>query len=98
MNDAEQELSKEKKEFIKFLEKSSLKTNLEIASKQVKDELPKNKDIHLKSLITENITLFTENPNYKLLAWLVMQLLIFSFFIYTVNIFKNFLVPFINSI
>ncbi len=58
----------------------------------------KNKDsFHLNSLITKNISLFTENPNYKMLTWLVVQLTIFSLFILSVNIFKNYLIPYFNA-
>ena len=60
--------------------------------------LVKNKDkFHLNSLITKNISLFTKNPNYKLLAWLIVQLTIFSLFIFAVNIFKNNLIPYFNT-
>ena len=98
MSNTNEESSKKKREFIEFLEKSSLKTDQEISSQVIRDESPKKKVIHLKSLITENVSLFSDNPNYKLLAWLIVQLLIFSLFIYTVNIFKNIIVPLINSI
>ena len=98
MSNTNEESSKKKREFIEFLEKSSLKTNQEITSQVSRDESQKKKVIHLKSLITENVSLFSDNPNYKLLAWLIVQLLIFSLFIYTVNIFKNIIVPLINSI
>ena len=58
----------------------------------------KNKDsFHLNSLITKNISLFTNNPNYKLLTWLIVQLTIFSLFIFSVNIFKNNLIPYLNA-
>ena len=53
--------------------------------------------LHLNSLITKNISLFTKNPNYKMLAWLIVQLIIFSLFIFSVNIFKNNLIPYFNS-
>ena len=60
--------------------------------------LVKNKkSFHLNSLITKNISLFTKNPNYKMLAWLITQLIIFSLFILTVNIFKNNLIPYFNA-
>ena len=36
---------------------------------------------HLNSLITKNISLFTKDPNYKMLTWLIVQLTIFSLFI-----------------
>jgi len=58
----------------------------------------RNKEIfHLNSLITKNISLFTKNPNYKMLAWLIVQLTIFSLFVLSVNIFKNNLVPYFNA-
>ena len=58
----------------------------------------KNKEsFHLNSLITKNISLFTKNPNYKMLTWLIVQLTIFSLFILSVNIFKKNLVPFFNA-
>ena len=60
--------------------------------------VPKNKEsFHLNSLITKNISLFTKNPNYKMLAWLIVQLTIFSLFVLSVNIFKNNLIPYFNS-
>ena len=58
----------------------------------------KNKEsFHLNSLITKNISLFTKNPNYKMLAWLIVQLTIFSLFVLSVNIFKNNLIPYLNA-
>ena len=58
----------------------------------------KNKEIlHLNSLITKNISLFTNNPNYKMLTWLIVQLIIFSLFVFAVNIFKNNLIPYFNA-
>jgi len=58
----------------------------------------KNKEsFHLNSLITKNISLFTKNPNYKMLTWLIVQLTIFSLFIIAVNIFKNNLIPYFNA-
>ena len=60
--------------------------------------LVKNKkSFHLNSLITKNISLFTKNPNYKMLAWLIVQLTIFSLFVLSVNIFKNNLIPYFNT-
>ena len=53
--------------------------------------------LHLSSLITKNISLFTKNPNYKMLTWLIVQLTIFSLFIFAVNIFKKNLIPYFNS-
>ena len=58
----------------------------------------KNKEgFHLNSLITKNISLFTKNPNYKMLTWLIVQLIIFSLFVFAVNIFKNNLIPYFNA-
>ena len=58
----------------------------------------KNKEsFHLNSLITKNISLFTKNPNYKMLTWLIVQLTIFSLFILAVNIFKKNLIPYFNA-
>ena len=58
----------------------------------------KNKEsFHLNALITKNISLFTKNPNYKMLTWLIVQLTIFSLFIQAVNIFKNNLIPYLNA-
>ena len=63
-----------------------------------KKEEEKKEVIHLNSLITKNISLFTKNPNYKLLAWLIVQLTILSLFILTASFLKNNLVPYINSL
>ena len=58
----------------------------------------KNKEsFHLNSLITKNISLFTNNPNYKMLTWLIVQLIIFSLFVFAINIFKNNLIPYFNG-
>ena len=58
----------------------------------------KNKEsFHLNSLITKNISLFTKNPNYKMLTWLIVQLTIFSLFILAVNIFKKNFIPYFNA-
>ena len=57
----------------------------------------KKESFHLNSLITKNISLFTKNPNYKMLAWLIVQLTIFSLFVLSVNIFKNNLIPYLNA-
>ena len=59
--------------------------------------IKKKRSFHLNSLITKNISLFTENPNYKMLTWLIVQLTIFSLFILAVNIFKNNLIPYFNA-
>ena len=59
--------------------------------------IKKKRSFHLNSLITKNISLFTKNPNYKMLAWLIVQLTIFSLFVLSVNIFKNNLIPYFNN-
>ena len=56
-----------------------------------------NERFHLNSLITKNISLFTKNPNYKMFAWLIVQLIIFSLFVVAVNIFKKNLIPYFNT-
>ena len=59
--------------------------------------IKKKRSCHLNSLITKNISLFTENPNYKMLTWLIVQLTIFSLFIFAVNVFKKNLIPYFNA-
>ena len=80
---------------------SSIDQDLKDKNKNEKKDLikvVKNKEsFHLNSLITKNISLFTNNPNYKMLAWLTVQLTIFSLFVLSVNIFKNNLIPYFNS-
>ena len=97
MNNSDNELTSKQKEFEDFLEKAA---NQE--SKAEKISLRENSGdkelIHLNSLITKNISLFTKNPNYKLLTWLIIQLLIFSLFVFAVTIFKNNLIPYLNGI
>ena len=74
------------------------KTSIEYSMDQDLLNPFKNKEsFHLNSLITKNISLFTKNPNYKMLTWLIVQLTIFSLFIIAVNIFKNNLIPYFNS-
>ena len=79
----------------------SIDQNLKDKNKNEKKDLinvAKNKEsFHLNSLITKNISLFTKNPNYKMLAWLIVQLTIFSLFVLSVNIFKNNLIPYLNA-
>ena len=82
------------------LKKSITKDSKEINNYEKEKDLNKGKikeSFHLNSLITKNISLFTKNPNYKMLAWLIVQLIIFSLFIFSVNIFKNNLIPYFNS-
>ena len=67
---------------------------LEVSEESIKK---RKESFHLNSLITKNISIFTKNPNYKMLAWLIVQLIIFSLFVFAVNIFKNNLIPYFNS-
>ena len=107
MDKPDNQLSDKQKQFIEFLEKASsqnsassddqvIKKIQEKAKEGVKEEV--KEVIHLNSLITKNISLFTKNPNYKLLAWLVVQLTILSLFILTATLIKNNFVPYINSL
>ena len=98
MNNSDNDLTSKQKEFEDFLKKAS---NQESNSENL--SLKENKSdvkeiIHPNSLITKNISLFTKNPNYKLLTWLIIQLLIFSLFVFAVTIFKNNLIPYLNGI
>ena len=65
--------------------------------KDLINEMKNKESFHLNSLITKNISLFTKNPNYKMLTWLIVQLTIFSLFVFAVNIFKNNLIPYFNN-
>ena len=80
---------------------ASMDQDLKDKNKSIKKDLInafKNKEsFHLNALITQNISLFTKNPNYKMLTWLIVQLIIFSLFIMAVNIFKNNLIPYFNA-
>ena len=55
---------------------SSIDQDLKDKNKNEKKDLinvAKSKEsFHLNSLITKNISLFTKNPNYKMLAWLIV--------------------------
>ena len=79
----------------------SIDQDLKDKNKNEKKDLinvAKNKEsFHLNSLITKNISLFTKNPNYKMLTWLIVQLTIFSLFVLSVNILKNNLIPYFNA-
>ena len=98
MNNSDNDITPKQREFEDFLKKAankesnSEKISLKENSGNVKEV------IHPNSLITKNISLFTKNPNYKLLTWLIIQLLIFSLFVFAVTIFKNNLIPYLNSI
>ena len=82
----------------KTADKKKSNTSKEFSMNQDLINTVKNKEsFHLNSLITKNISLFTKNPNYKMLTWLIVQLIIFSLFILSVNIFKNNLIPYFNS-
>ena len=107
MDKSDNELSDKQKQFVEFLENASSQNSvssddnlIKEIKKEVKEEgKEKEKEIiHLNSLITKNISLFTKNPNYKLLAWLVVQLTILSLFILTATFLKNNLVPYINTL
>ena len=86
---------------------SDSKNNLNYLQEESKKSLRVSEDsisrdkfkerFHLNSLITKNISLFTNNPNYKMLTWLIVQLIIFSLFVIAVNIFKNNLIPYFNA-
>ena len=99
MDKSDDNLSPKQKEFANFLEEASNQKSSDRKAYLEKEELQEKREvIHLNSLITKNISLFTKNPNYKLLAWLIVQLTIFSLFILTVTFLKNYLLPYINSI
>ena len=101
MKNSKNESNPKQKEYKKFKIKSTIqqsekKNNKSISKENINEERVKE-SFHLNSLITKNISLFTKNPNYKLLAWLIVQLTIFSLFIFAINIFKTNLIPYINS-
>jgi len=99
MDKPDNELSDKQKQFVEFLETASNQDSTSIDDKVIKVTKEEVKEvIHLNSLITKNISLFTKNPNYKLLAWLIVQLTILSLFILTASFLKNNLVPYINSL
>ena len=95
MDNLDDDLSLKQKEFVASLEKSSNKDSFE-QKDDSKQETPEV--FHLNSLITKNISLFTKDPNYKLFAWLMVQLFIFSLFILIMTFMKNNFVPYINSL
>ena len=104
MDKPDNELSDKQKQFVEFLEKAS-NQDKEPPEDQLINEIQeevegeeKKEIIHLNSLITKNISLFTKNPNYKLLAWLVVQLTILSLFILAASFLKNNFVPYLNSL
>ena len=76
---------------------NDLKDKYIFNEKDLINEMKNKESFHLNSLITKNISLFTKNPNYKMLTWLIVQLTIFSLFVVAVNIFKNNLIPYLNT-
>ena len=103
MNKSNSEMSDKQKQFVEFLEKASNKDTAshdDLLIKEITEEVEEGKKevIHLNSLITKNISLFTKDPNYKLLAWLIVQLTILSLFILAATLLKNNLVPYINAL
>tara|TARA_A100001035_G_scaffold134354_1_gene105722 strand:- start:216 stop:503 length:288 start_codon:yes stop_codon:yes gene_type:complete len=90
------EIKKTKSSIEDFIDED-LKDKNEYEKKDSINVVKNNESFHLNSLITKNISLFTKNPNYKMLAWLIVQLTIFSLFVLSVNIFKNNLIPYFNA-
>ena len=90
------EINKSKKTN-KVLMDRDLKDKNSLKKKELKKSFKNKESFHLNSLITKNISLFTKNPNYKMLTWLIVQLTIFSFFTLAVKIFKNNLIPYFNA-
>ena len=88
---------KESKSSIEVSIDQNLKDKNKNDKKNLINVVKKKESFHLNSLITKNISLFTKNPNYKMLTWLIVQLTIFSLFILAVNIFKKNLIPYFNS-
>jgi hypothetical protein len=87
----------ESKSSIEISIDQDLKDKNKNEKKDLINVVKKKESFHLNSLITKNISLFTKNPNYKMLTWLIIQLTIFSLFILTVNIFKKNLIPYFNA-
>ena len=79
------------------IEDQDIKDISKLEQKDLINAVKKKESFHLNSLITKNISLFTKNPNYKMLTWLIVQLTIFSLFVLSVNIFKNNLIPYLNT-
>ena len=90
------EINKSEKPIEAFMNQD-LKDKNTPKKKDLKKVVKNKKGFHLNSLITKNISLFTDNPNYKMLTWLIVQLIIFSLFIFAVNIFKYNLIPYFND-
>tara|TARA_B100000073_G_C23529837_1_gene491554 strand:+ start:18 stop:389 length:372 start_codon:yes stop_codon:yes gene_type:complete len=90
------EKNKSKKSIEVFMDQD-FKDKNKPKKKDLINEVKNKESFHLNSLITKNISLFTNNPNYKMLTWLIVQLIIFSLFVFAVNIFKNNLIPYFNA-
>jgi len=90
------EINKSKKPIETFMDQD-LKDKNKNEKKDLINVVKNKESFHLNSLITKNISLFTKNPNYKMLTWLIVQLTIFSLFIFAVNIFKKNLIPYFNA-
>ena len=90
------EINKQTKSIELFINQD-LNDKNKLKKKDLINAIYNNESFHLNSLITKNISLFTNNPNYKMLTWLIVQLIIFSLFIFAVNIFKNNLIPYFNA-
>ena len=88
---------KKSKSSIEFSIDQDVKDKNKNEKKDLINVVKNKQSFHLNSLITKNISLFTKNPNYKMLAWLIVQLIIFSLFVLSVNIFKNNLIPYFNT-
>ncbi|ABM72463.1 Hypothetical protein P9515_12561 [Prochlorococcus marinus str. MIT 9515] len=100
MKNSKNKLNSQNKESERTRGGSTSQDSLDENKSSAKEYLKKvqiKERFHLNSLITKNISLFTKNPNYKMLAWLIVQLIIFSLFIFAVNIFKKNLIPYFNS-
>ena len=98
MNNSDNDQNSKQKEFEDFLINAANQESKAVNFTNQENRSDFKEIIHPNSLITKNISLFTKNPNYKLLTWLIIQLLIFSLFVFTVTIFKNNLIPYLNSI
>ena len=74
------EINKSKKPIEKSMAQDLKDKNINNNEKKDLINVVKNKEsFHLNSLITKNISLFTNNPNYKMLAWLIVQLPFFPY-------------------
>ena len=78
MDNFDDDLSSKQKEFEEPLEKA---TNKDLFEQKDEFKEANSKVVHLNSLITKNTYLFTKDPNYKLFAWLMIQLFLFSLFV-----------------